>query len=521
MSDFVTGQLLSMEQDTPYHGLMAIYYYGFFLQDDYRLLPHLTVNLGLRWDVEVPPVEATNLTCTFRPNVQSSVVPSAPVGQLFVGDSGVPRGITSTRYHHVSPRIGIAWDPFGDGKTAVRAGAGIFYGSVAMNEWNQPANALPFAVRQTFNPVGTFSNPYANTTTFPNGDPFPYTYNPKSPRYLPNAAIETIDQNYQWPLTYQLNAAVERQLPGQVSLTVAYVGNLMHDIPFSTDANYPVYSATATSSNTNARRPYNNNGSLGQVQFQQSFPTGSFHSMQITAHRPMTHNLMLNGFYVWSHSFESANGAGTGIGGQTQDYDNMLEERGPTDYDRRHITAISGEWAIEYYHGSSLLLKEALNGWKVSPIVSLQSGAPVNMTTGTEYNYDGYSNERPNLVAGQNAFLDPHRCRICAGGTAAQWFNTLAFSKNAQGAGIGPLGIDGSTPRDYLRAPGYRDIDLGLLRDIHFERGIVLELRGEAINAFNLVSLSGPTANLSSGNDGKITSASTPRLIQVGGRLTF
>ena len=91
---------------------------------------------------------------------------------------------------------------------------------------------------------------------------------------------------------------------------------------------------------------------------------------------------------------------------------------------------------------------------------------------------------------------------------------------NGPGLGIGPDGADGNAPRDYLRAPGYRDIDLGVFRNISFER-FTLQLRGEATNAFNLVSLNAPTANLASTLNGQITSAASPRLIQVGARLTF
>jgi len=92
--------------------------------------------MGLRWDVQTSPVESQDLTAAFVANVQSTKVPGAPKGVLFPGDAGVPRGIAANRYHHFSPRFGVAWDPFGDGKTAVRAGAGVFYGSVSGNEWN-------------------------------------------------------------------------------------------------------------------------------------------------------------------------------------------------------------------------------------------------------------------------------------------------------------------------------------------------------------------------------------------------
>jgi hypothetical protein len=519
LSDFITGQVSTMEQDTPYYAVTSNWYYALFLQDTYRIAPRLTLNLGLRYDMQQAPVESHDRNATFVPNVQSTKMPSAPLGMLFPGDKGVPRGITDNRYHHISPRIGVSWDPFGDGKTAVRAGAGLFYGSVAANEWNQPANAQPFAVRQTFNSITSFSNVYGNAASFPSGDPFPYTYNTANPRFLTDAAVETIAQDYQWPLAYQMNAAVQRQLPFNISTTVAYVSTLTRHLPLFIDANYAPYAAGATTSQASidARRPYNNNHTLGDVTYLESRETASYHSLQISANRPLTHNLTLSGFYVWSHNIESANPDGDGQG-SAQDFQNLWEEKGPADNDRRNVASISGMWNIDYYRGSNFLMKEALNGWTISPIVSLQSGAPFSISTGSNKNFDSQNSNRPNLVPGVNAFLDPHRSRSVSSNA---WFNTAAFTANGPGLGIGPGGADGNTPRDYLRAPGYRDIDLGLLRDFHLQRGVVFQLRGEATNAFNLVSLNAPTASLASGNNGKITSAASPRLIQVGARLTF
>ena len=346
LSDFVTGQVSTMEQDTPYHGLLNDWYFAGFLQDNYRVVPRLTLNLGLRYDVQLSPVESSNLTATFVPGVQSTKVPSAPLGMLFPGDAGVPRGIADNRLHHISPRVGIAWDPFGDSKTAIRAGAGVFYGSVSGNEWNQPANAQPFAIRQTFNSLTSFSNVYGNPASFPNGDPFPYTYSPASPRFLPAASIEIIAENYQWPVVYQMNAAVQRQLPKNVSLTVAYVGTLSHHLPFMLDENYAPYASGASTSQAsiNARRPYDP-GILGQVTYDESNETASYHSLQISASRPLTHNLMINGFYVFSHSFQSVNESAIGQA-VAQDFDNLREERGPTDNDRRHVASISGLWNL-------------------------------------------------------------------------------------------------------------------------------------------------------------------------------
>jgi TonB dependent receptor len=296
LSDFLLGQVNSMEQDTPYHGLLSDWYWALYAQDNYRVLSHLTLNLGLRWDVQTAPVESHNLTATFVPGVQSSKVPTAPVGVLFPGDPGVPRGIADNRYHHISPRVGIAWDPFGDGKTALRAGAGVFFGSVSANEWNQPANAQPFAVRQTFNCIQSFTHVYGNnvigcTPSFPNGTSlFPYSFTPTNPRFLGNAGVETIDRNYQWPYSYQLNASVQRQLMKNLGVTVAYVGTLSHDLPFEMDGNAPIWASGATTSNANGRRPYNQNGALGVVSYLVSNQRANYHSLQISATRQRPHD---------------------------------------------------------------------------------------------------------------------------------------------------------------------------------------------------------------------------------------
>ena len=335
------------------------------------------------------------------------------------------------------------------------------------------------------------------------------------PRFLPAASVETISQRTQWPLVYQINTAVQRQLPGQVSATVAYVGTLSHDLPIMIGDNYAPYAPGASTSQTsiNARRPYDP-GVLGQNIFLISNQTASYHSLQFSAHRPLTRNLMLNGFYVLSHSFQSSNESAVGLA-TAQDFAHLEEERGPTDNDRRHTASISGIWNIDYYQGSNSFVKQVANHWTLSSIAILYSGAPVNIVTGSNKNFDGANNNRPNLVPGQNAFLDPHRGRALA---AAQWFNTAASTSNGPGLGIGPYGADGNAPRDYLRAPGYRDVDLGIFRNISFER-FTLQLRGEATNAFNLVSLNAPTANLASSLNGKITAAASPRLIQVGGSV--
>jgi hypothetical protein len=193
--------------------------------------------------------------------------------------------------------------------------------------------------------------------------------------------------------------------------------------------------------------------------------------------------------------------------------------------DTRSNAAISGTWHLDYFRGSNKVVGELVNGWQISPIVYLHSGGVLTPTTGANKSFDSTNNQRPDAVPGQNPVLSAHRCRVCSTNSeTSAWFNTAAYTANGPGVagGIGPGGADGNVGRNSLYGPGFKDIDLGLFRDIKFERGITFQLRGEATNVFNLVSLANPTASLASSNYGKITSATgTQRVIQVGGRLTF
>lgn len=567
MSDWVTGQISAFEQDTPYVTHLSTWHYAAFLQDNYRITPRFTANLGIRWDIDTPPVDAHNRTASFNPGQQSTVNPTAPAGMTFPGDTGVTRGIIATPFYHVSPRLGFAWDPFGDGKTALRAGAGVFYGTTSGNEWNQPGNAAPFAIREQFGPQPSLTNIYGGTAdnflnTSPGGGIFPYHYTPGSPRFFPQAAIETISPKMKYPYIYQFNLAVQRQLPGKVSLTTAYVGTMSHNVPTMIDANYAPYSTafgtpSTKSSSIDARRQFDSGapgaaGTLGQNIFLIPGQTANYNSLQVSATKPLSHGLMLSGFYVWSHALQSSNESA--IGQMTaQDFgyfgqpftasNNSLgavggglkEEKGDMDANRDSNAVISGIWNFDYFHGPNRVLKGALNGWSITPVLYMVSGGPFTVSTGSTKNDDSAGANRPNYntVNPVSPKLSPHRCRVCSSPNSVlkAWFNNAAFTANgpagsnpnAPAGGIGPGGADGNVRRDSLLGPGLRDLDAGLFRNINFERGMVFQFRAEFTNVLNWVSLSNPASgNITSGNQGTITGAAgTQRLIQLGGRLTF
>ena len=220
--------------------------------------------------------------------------------------------------------------------------------------------------------------------------------------------------------------------------------------------------------------------------------------------------------------FTAANNSLGALGG------GLGEEYGPMNADLRNAAAISGTWNIDYFHGENSVVKTVVNGWTIAPILILHSGGVFSVTTGANKSLDSTNAQRPDAVAGVNPVLGAHRCRVCtpSSGTneTTAWFNTAAYIANGPGVagGIGPGGADGNVTRNSLFGPGFKDLDLGVYRNITFEHGVVFQLRGESTNALNWVNLANPTGSLASGNYGKITSATgTQRLIQVGGRLTF
>jgi hypothetical protein len=565
LANFVMGLPTSVSQDAPVTGYTNNWSTGLFVQDNFRIVPRLTLNLGVRWDIQTPPTDPMNRGTSFQVGQQSAAVPAAPQGALFNGDPGVTRGIVPVRWHHVSPRVGFAWDPFGDGKTSIRAGAGVFYGSVSGNEWNTVTNFEPSAVRFGFTNVtqqvtgsgmtavpqgATLSCPYnklvaKNASGTPLGptvtcaagsgngvtgtDPFPFV----PPQFLtPGGPFFGFAKGFQWPYSYQFNFSVQRQVTSNLSVSAAYVGNLTHDLPFAQDINAPATGALApacaTSGGANivARRPIDNPGAatcaapgspFGTVLLVQSNQTASYNGLQATAQLRLTHGLMLYSFYTFSHTFDSVQLDNTTTQGGAEDMTNLRLERGPADFDLRHQFVTALVWRLNYYNGRHPLARTVINGWTISPIINIHSGLPFTVLDGKDANLTGNSAaERAELVPGQNPVLSNR--------TAARWFNTIAFcqipstSPTCPGSG---LSIDGNSSRNMLRGPTFKDVDLAISRDFVFKEHLDLQLRADAYNVFNIVSLNPPGATVGTATFGVITSASAMRQLQLGLRFTF
>jgi hypothetical protein len=410
----------------------------------------------------------------------------------------------------------------GDGKTSIRGGAGVFYGSLSGNEWNTTSNFEPFAIRLNFTnnnsktsfTGATLSNPYRGLA---GGDPFPY-----NGQFVTGGSIFGPSPNFRWPYAYQLNFSVQRQVTSSLAVGASYVGSLSHDLPFAVDLNYPT-SAGATANNVQARRP---NPAFGQVLSMQSGQTASYNALQVTATQRMSRHVSFNAFYIYSKTFDSVQLQNSTTQGLVQDFANMSADRGRADTDMRHQMVVAMIWQPDYYTGNSAVLRHVTHGWSVAPILKVHSGFPFTVLNGADANLDGTSStDRARLVSDPmtGTCLNPNGTPGPAVGAAACWFNNTAFVRNAPTNGAP---VDGNSPRNFLNQPAYRDVDLAIFRTFKVSERFNMEFRGEALNVFNMVSLNAPSATAPAnsalpGNFGTITSAQTMRQLQLGLRLAF
>ena len=503
-ADFLLGLPSRIDQDAPIDKYDESTYLSAFFQDDYRIHPRLTLNLGVRYDLQFPLKDPQNRKLTYVPGFQSTVVPQALPGMLFPGDEGpdgtIPDTIAHPDYNNIAPRLGFAWDVAGDGRTAVRGAFGVFYGTIGGNQWNATADNQPFAIRQDWR-TGTLSDPYSGFDE----PPFPYVYDPNNIRFILPASLGGIALDYDIPYTYQFNAAVQRQLTSDLSATIAYVGARGRNLPFNRNLNYP----TRGTGSVDSRRPILPR-TLGNIDILDTFLTNKYDGLQLTVDKRLSHSVLANAAYTFGKSFEDAS-MQAGSGQSVQNYNDILADRGRTTNDRRHQFKASVVWTTNYFDGGNPFARALLDGWTVSGIVRLRSGRPLTITAGRDANGDGSSNDRADVLPGVDPTLDPDRPRD---EVIREWFNTEAFAEPANLT-------DGNSPRNFIDGPGSKVIDVGLYRDFPLGGGRKLQLRMEATNAFNFVNLDNPTTNVRSGSFGEIDEAGPMRRIQLGARFSF
>jgi hypothetical protein len=483
-----------------------------YVQDDWKVSRRLTLNLGVRWDPWLPPNDLNGTLVAFKQGVQSTVAPGAPLGLLFHGDAGITSSIFHNNWKDFAPRVGFAYDVAGQGKTVVRAAYGIFYGFPEGLLYQRTDAMQPVDLYLSIPAPPTWDNIYSE---YPGGTPFPRGH--ISPSEFSSYKFElpvsggVLDPDSKVNYTQTYNLTVEQQLGTKMAFSLAYVGNRSNHIMGSRQFNPAIFGPGATVGNENSRRLY---PGLGAVELAQSYEYEGFNSLQLNVTRRESNNLTLLTNIVWSKTIDNTSSATEGNTGPPNPF-NLASGRGPADFDQTIRYNLSANYLIP--HANLQGWKSALvNGWQANAIVSLQTGLPFTVLSGTDRSLSGIGNDYADKVG--------NPARPSGVSKVKEYFNTAAFVPATTGT-FGDIG------RNSLRGPGYADVDTSLFKNLFTGDRISAQFQAEAFNTFNRVNFGNPTnsadANtapvnsVSSGTYGQITSANSPRVFQFALKLLF
>jgi hypothetical protein len=492
-----------------------------YAQDEWRVTPRLTLNYGLRWEVSTPFVDIRNRMNSWSPGQQSTVFPNAPEGLLFPGDPGVPRGIAPNYWKALMPRVGLAWDPTGSGKTSIRAAYGIFYDSFTNGvggPLQAPLSALPWTqARQLGAPIN-FTDPW-------NGQ-YPFSLN----SFPQPTTVLTVENGMRPPYAQNWNFSVQRSFARDFLLDVRYVGNKGTRLPRMIEANPAVYGPGATSQNADQRRLYAGcRGPQGPCNFASvglvtDSTNSTYEAGQIALSRRFQNGLGFLASYTFAKSLDyvsSFNVAGSAprlVAGENDLAQNPFDlsaEHGPSLFDARHRFVLSGSYEIPFPRAAARLARAALAGWQLNTIANYASGTPFTVydsanvaLQGSAPEITGFYSSRPNLIANPN--LGPH--------TPNQWVSRSAFQRLNPATQAGQFGNEG---RNVVGGPGISNIDLSLLKTFAVTERANLQFRAECFNLANHPNFGLPDNDIASPTFGQVLEAGAPRLIQVAVKLIY
>jgi hypothetical protein len=471
--------------------------YSLYVQDDYRISNRLTMNLGLRWDVYVPWVEKDNRQSNFDEVLGKFVVAS---------DNAVINGIEVGRYlqtyskKDLGPRFGFAYDLFGDGKTMVRGGFGIFWNFTPGGTSSSKAQNPPFLQSTALN-----ANPtaYGSNLLLKDGLPPPPGVDPNRPASGTTRSI--FDVNFRDAYARQWNFNVQRSFYTNYMLEVAYVGSQGRQMLLKGDPNQARPVVGVTDSNVN--RPYAQLApalrTIGQVQ---SRGTLDYNALLVKFQRRFANNFSFLNSYTWGKAID-LNSDNDGLVTLTNVYDPQYN-RGPADYDITHT--FTSSWIYELPWARN----QVWGGWQINGIVLVRGGLPLTVTSTNGVQSTGTGN-RPN--------------RICDGNisnpTIDRWFDTSCFVQTAD-----LTGTYGDSGRGIIRGPGSFNIDASLIKNTKIGN-VQTEFRVEAFNLLNHPQFANPNTTVGNAAYGTISAmlaspscalcGTTERQVQLGVKVRF
>lgn len=532
-ADFLLGYASNFQQGAGEIASVKGWQLGLYAQEQYKVKPNITITAGIRWDPNLPPAMTGGRGAAFHQGQQSTMFPNAPEGVVFPGDKGVSDGLMPNSYGYYQPRVGLSWQPRFAPHTAVRAGFGLFSGPFPYVYYNHTADIAPFS--PTFSFAGSttlypsyipLANPYQNLT---GGNPFPpfasLTTKPSS-----NATFQTpmslgaiFSNDFRNSMTQSWSLSVEQQLSQTVALHLAYVGSESYHQSVVVDQNpgcVPGYVSGCTAgSNVRIIEPTQ----LGQILTVASVGTSSYHSLQASIDKRMSHGFQVQSNFTWSKVMDIASegdpsegGSFPGIG---DPYD-IRANRSISDLNRPFISTSNFTYTSPSLETHNALVRNVLGSWGLSSIYTMQSGRPFGISAGGSGNNSGalQDHDRADVVSGVSPAV--HH------GSRSQWLasyvNMDAFTNNA-------VGTFGNARRNLFRAPYVNSADSSISKNWKFHELYNLQFRWEMFNTFNHTSFdvpasSGPTeSDISVGSSSAITSIGSiaPRVMQGALKLTF
>jgi hypothetical protein len=493
-----------------------------YLQDNWRVNSRLTLNLGLRWDGIPHTYEANNRGSNFYPNLydpakravilpDGTISPNSPGlgtssnpvlsglqfylnGIGIAGQNGISKGLVNNYWNTFGPRLGLAYDLTGKGKTILRGGVGVMYERIQGNDMYNGGPNVPFSSSVTFNNVA-LSNPKTSLLT---GQTLaaPITV----------ASITGLGADYKIPTSYQWSFGVQHELWRESVISVAYVGNQNPHQTYQRDINNPAPGVLPSLINGtvsyNTVVPYLGFHSIVLVEAGQN---SHYNSLQMNFHAQVKSNLTLQATYTLSRTIDP----GTGFGGDLNTISNPYNrsyDNGPGFSDRTHIGLVNFIYRLPIFENkNNRLTHSVLGGWELSGIVMMQTGLPLNITLGGPQGSNGLANatNRPDFTG-----------TVSYPKTVDSWFSKSGFSTPAVGAW-------GNSARGFVRGPGRQNWNMSLFKNFAItERGRI-EFRVESFNTWNHTQFRNVSTSYTAGDFGQVTSVWDPRVFQLGLKILF
>jgi hypothetical protein len=481
-------------------------YLALYVQDDWRVSDRLTINAGLRWEVEFPRWVVGNKMNSFDPKAINPVS-GTPGVVTFAGVDGTPVRAFATDWNNLGPRLGFAYRIQGKHETVIRGGAGLFYGPTVSNTIGDVASL-------GFSTSASYSVAQAETQSalqLRNGFP-PATRQPLTPGFgaVPlgqkvNTSVSFFNPEQVSPISYQYNLGVQREVARELLLEIGYIGNVSHHLTANDLSLNQVPPQLMTSGAAQLVRPFPQFNNVTWIN--PSIGNSTYHGGFIRAEKRMSNSLSFLAHYTFSKFLDDVEASQEfGSTGSYMDAYNRRLDKGLSGSDVPHRLVVTVLYEVRKFK-SNRVLNAALGGWKVGLLETAESGPTFTViTTANTTNAFPAGSLRPNLLR-NSALPSDER-------TVTQWFDTSAYSNPA------PLTF-GNSPRSGLRGAPVVTTDATLEKSFFLTERWKMDIRGEFYNLLNHAIFNVPGFTFGAADFGVVSSARSPRTAQLAARLSF